>query len=122
MFREKYTHQARLHDALYALEKHPDKIPIICEPISSAHPKINRNKYLVAQDLTVGQFIYSIRPRIIGLKPEQALFLFISNSGRGSNHDMIIPATSALIKNLYDQYKSTDGFLYIGYSLENTFG
>jgi GABA(A) receptor-associated protein len=68
----------------------------------------------------VGQFIYSIRPRIIGLKPEQALFLFISNSSK--NHDMIIPATSALIKNLYDQHKSTDGFLYIGYSLENTFG
>lgn len=120
MFREKYTHQARLQEALYALEKYPDKIPIICEPISSAHPKINRNKYLVGQDLTVGQFIYSIRPRIIGLKPEQALFLFISNSSK--NHDMIIPATSALIKNLYDQHKSTDGFLYIGYSLENTFG
>jgi len=33
-----------------------------------------------------------------------------------------MPPTSCLIHDLYDKYKDDDGFLYISYSGENTFG
>ena len=47
------------------------------------------------------------------LPPEMALFIFVNNT---------IPSSSTLMSNLYSQYKDPDGFLYLTYSGENTFG
>lgn len=115
-FKSKYSHTQRLAEALRVISKHPDKIPIICEPINPQTPNINRSKYLVSGELTVGQLLHIIRPRIENLiHKNQALFLFVSNN-------RIIPATSSTVNDLYDRHKDTDGFLYINFSLENTFG
>ncbi|KAF1335399.1 Autophagy-like protein 8, partial [Globisporangium splendens] len=75
--------------------KYPDRIPV-----------------LVPADLTVGQFVYVIRKRI-KLSPEKAIFIFINK--RAS-------ANCALMSNIYEEQKDVDGFLYITYSGENTFG
>ncbi|KAH8061997.1 ATG8-like protein [Aureococcus anophagefferens] len=69
-------------------------------------------RYLVPADLTVGQFIYVIRKRI-KLPPERAIFIFVDN---------VIPPTAALMSTVYEVQKDEDGFLYITYSGENTFG
>lgn len=63
-------------------------------------------------DLTVGQFVYVVRQRI-QLPPEKAIFIFVRNS---------MPATASLMSEIYDRYKDEDGFLYVTYSGENTFG
>lgn len=52
---------------------------------------IDKKKYLVPSDLTVGQFYFLIRKRI-QLRPEEALFFFINNA---------IPPTSAAMGSLY---------------------
>ncbi|KAE9034773.1 hypothetical protein PR001_g9578 [Phytophthora rubi] len=56
-----------------------DRIPVICE---KADPSdildIDKKKFLVPVDLTVGQFVYVIRKRI-KLSPEKAIFIFINN-------------------------------------------
>jgi len=115
-FKSKYPHNRRLAEALRVISKHPDKIPVICEPLNPQTPNINRSKYLVSGEVTVGQLLHIIRPRIENLiNQNHALFLFVSNKS-------IIPAISSTINDLYDQYKDMDGFLYINYSLENTFG
>lgn len=60
--------------------KYPDRVPVICEKADRSDiPDIDKKKYLVPADLTVGQFHYVIRKRI-QLAPEKALFLFCSNS------------------------------------------
>ncbi|KAE8964937.1 hypothetical protein PR001_g28882, partial [Phytophthora rubi] len=69
-------------------------------------------KFLVLADLTVGQFVYVIRKRI-KLSPEKAIFIFINN---------VLPPTAALMSNNYKEQKYSNGFLYITYSGENTFG
>ena len=56
--------------------------------------------------------MYVIRKRI-KLSSEQAIFLFVNGT---------IPSTSVVLYNLYDTCKDEDGFLYITYSGENTFG
>ena len=63
-------------------------------------------------DLTVGQFMSVIRKRMY-LKPELALYIFINGS---------IPSNSTILQNLFLDYKDDDGFLYINYDVENTFG
>jgi len=93
--------------------KYPDRIPVICEKADRSDiPDIDKKKYLVPADLTVGQFIYVIRKRI-KLPPERAIFIFVDN---------VIPPTAALMSTVYEVQKDEDGFLYITYSGENTFG
>ena len=52
---------------------------------------LDKKKYLVPSDLTVGQFYFLIRKRI-HLRPEDALFFFVNN---------VIPPTSATMGALY---------------------
>ena len=47
------------------------------------------------------------------LPAEQAIFLFVNG---------IIPATAALMNTVHEEHKDPDGFLYVTYSGENTFG
>lgn len=94
-------------------QKYPDRIPVICEKAEKSDiGNIDKKKYLVPADLTVGQFIYVIRKRI-KLTPEKALFTFVND---------VLPPTASLMSAIYEQYKDEDGFLYITYSGENTFG
>lgn len=112
-FRKNYSLEKRKSESSRIKSKYPNRIPIICEKnINCDVPNIDKNKYLVPVDLTVGQFLYVIRKRI-KLNPEKALFLFINNT---------IPATSQLLSQIYKDYQNEDGFLYIIYSSENTFG
>jgi len=113
-FKKDYSFTRRHSEAMRIKEKYDDRVPIIVNknPKCKNLPDINKKKYLVPLDLTVGQFIFVIRKRI-ELPPEKALFIFINNT---------LPPTSALISQIYADYADDDGFLYIVYSGENTFG
>ena len=105
--------EKRQAEARRIREKYPDRIPVIVEKADKSDiPSIDKKKYLVPSDLTVGQFTYVIRKRI-QVNPEKALFIFVRN---------ILPPNAALISDVYGDYKDDDGFLYLTYSGENTFG
>jgi GABA(A) receptor-associated protein len=55
---------------------------------------IDKKKYLVPADLTVGQFVYVIRKRI-KLSPEKAIFIFV---------DEVLPPTAALMSSIYAEH------------------
>ena len=94
-------------------EKYPDRIPVIVERAERSDvPNIDKKKYLVPADLTVGQFVYVVRKRI-KLSAEKAIFVFVKNT---------LPPTAAMMSAIYDEYKVEDGCLYMTYSGENTFG
>lgn len=103
-----------IDEAKRVLEKFPTKIPIIVNVASKCKelPPLEKNKYIVPDDMTVGQFIYVVRKKI-KLKQGQALFFFCNNS---------IMANTASLKLIYEQNKAENGFLYIYYSSESTFG
>lgn len=112
-FKEKNTFDFRLSESNRIRNKFPDKTPVIVEKGSkSTLPEIDKNKYLVPSDITMAQFMYIIRKRLT-LPPETALFLYI---------DSTFPTTSSLIKEIYSDHRDEDGFLYIQYTGENTFG
>merc|ERR1712083_530785 len=95
------------------LKKYPDRLPVIVEKAPNSDiPDIDKKKYLVPADLTVGQFVYVIRKRI-KLTPEKAIFIFVKD---------VLPSTAALMSKVYEDHKGEDGFLYVTYSGENTFG
>lgn len=108
------TLQERQEKSRSILEKHPDRIPVIClrDPRSDGLPEIDRSKFLVPGNLSVSQFSLVIRKRI-RLPPEMAMYLTINNT---------MPAPTTLMSTTYDNHKDEDGFLYIVYAGENTFG
>eukprot|EP01117_Protostelium_nocturnum_P007280 TRINITY_DN2604_c0_g1_i1.p2 TRINITY_DN2604_c0_g1~~TRINITY_DN2604_c0_g1_i1.p2 ORF type:complete len:122 (-),score=38.60 TRINITY_DN2604_c0_g1_i1:145-510(-) len=112
-FKNDYDFGRRKEFAEKIRGKYPDRIPVIVEkaPKSDA-PEIDKKKYLVPADITAGKFIFEIRKQI-KLNPDQAIFLFVNDT---------IPATGQLMSQIYEKNKDEDGFLYVTYSGENTFG
>jgi GABA(A) receptor-associated protein len=113
-FKYQYTFEQRIKESTRILSKYPDRIPVICEKSKSSGnlPTIDKTKFLVPWDLTVANFIFIVRKRL-NLRSEDAIFLFIGNN---------IMSTSCVIGEIYRYNKEEDGFLYIQYSKENTFG
>ena len=74
-FKKKYSLEKRKEESKKILNKYPEKIPIIVEKDKKSKIKdIDKNKYLVPEDLTMAQFLYVVRKRIT-LSPEEALYL-----------------------------------------------
>lgn len=115
-FVEKYTLAERFRECNNIIKKYPDKIPIICEKNirDKATIDIDKHKFLVSRDINIGQFVYVIRTRL-RLPPSAALFLFVGD------YYTILPNSTPII-DAYDQFKNSDGFLYLTYSKENVFG
>ncbi|KAG8933656.1 ubiquitin-like protein atg8 [Tulasnella sp. 417] len=112
-FKDTHPFEKRKAEAERIRQKYPDRIPVICEKADRSDiAVIDKQKYLVPSDLTVGQFVYVIRKRI-KLAPEKAIFIFV---------DEVLPPTAALMSAIYEEHKDEDGFLYVSYSGENTFG
>lgn len=107
-------YKERVVESNNIMTKYPDKIPIIVYPSKNCGlPELDRSKFLVSKDLTVGQFLYIIRKRM-KLDSCKALFMFTEKN--------TIPVTHEPIKMIYENHKNKDGFLYFQYSSENTFG
>jgi GABA(A) receptor-associated protein len=103
----------RLTESKKIIDKYPNRVPIIVTKNNKCKLKnIDKNKYLVPNEMTIGHFVYTIRKRL-QLEPQLALFFFINNK---------VVATSSIMLEIYNNDKNEDGFLYITYQDENTFG
>jgi GABA(A) receptor-associated protein len=112
-FKEKFPLNKRKEEASRIVIKYPNRVPVIVEKSKDSDiDTLDKKKFLVPEDLTVGQFLFVIRKRI-KLTPEKAIFMFVNNT---------LPSTSCLMSYIYNQHKDIDGFLYITYSGESVFG
>lgn len=113
-FKMMHSFDKRLNESKKLNEKHPNLIPIIVEKSdSSSVAEINKKKMLMSRDATVIKLLQAIRSRI-KLDATEAIFIFIDNR--------TIPAPNSTIGEVYEKYGDKDGFLYVTYSSENTFG
>lgn len=112
-FKSQFSFRERLSESRRIMEKYPDKLPIICEKNSNKEPNISKSKYLVAVDLKISQFIFVIRSKL-NIDASQAIYLFV-------NSDTLV-TSNTYIATIYELYKDDDGFLYLNYAFENTFG
>ncbi len=111
-FKELHTLEERQIESAKIMAKYPERIPIIVEKGNCQLKDIGKNKFLVIKDMTVSQFIFMIRKKI-HLDPSQSLFILMNNRIASGN----VP-----IGSLYEEYRDTDGFIYMVYTSENTFG
>lgn len=113
-YRQRVSANDRKITADRIMKQHPDRIPVVVEcseQLQRDHP-LNKNKFAVPYELTLGQFLFVIRKHM-KLQPEYALFAFINNR---------IHPTTTPIGVIYANEKTDDGFIYIDVCQESTFG
>ena len=111
-FKDNHSFDKRIKESTKIIEKYPDRIPVIVERANTHVKEIDRKKYLVPKDLTMGQFLHIIRQRI-KLKSHESIYLFVNGT---------MAPTSMLINEIYNKHQNKDKFLYINYCSESTFG
>ncbi|KAI4303066.1 hypothetical protein MLD38_038743 [Melastoma candidum] len=112
-FKDDYPFDKRVEESKSIADKYPDRVPVIIERYSRTElPELEKKKYLVPRDMSVGQFIHVLSSRL-HLAPGKALFVFVKNT---------LPPTASRMDYVYQSYKDEDGFLYMCYSTEKTFG
>merc|ERR1711988_617080 len=95
-YKEEHPFEKRRTEGEKIRRKYPDRVPVIVEKSPKARiGDLDKKKYLVPSDLTVGQFY------------------FVNN---------VIPPTSATMGSLYQEHHEEDFFLYIAYSDESVYG
>lgn len=98
------------------LTKHRDYVPIIAlnsDPKST--PFLNKFKFIGKKEHTFGKFLLEAKSSSYILDSNRALFFFCGDAGK-------IIRDNELLGDLYNKYRDPDGFLYINYMAENTFG
>ena len=96
-------------------KKYPNRFGIIVSKRElSRAPDITKNKYLAPDDITINQLVYVFRKRI-KIKETQGVYFYVDNI-------LLSVSSNTNIGEIYHRYKDEDGFLYITYDVENTFG
>lgn len=98
-------------------QKHPDSVYVILLPSNNKPIEGIRQKYIIQKDHPMQTLIQNVRSRAI-LNSHEALYFFLMKNDESG----VMATPSILMSTLYEQFKSKDGFLYIQYSAENTFG
>ena len=111
-FRQRLTEDQRRREFSRVADKLNKFVPIIMERGNRETPHIDKEKYLVPVDLTMGQLSFVVRKRL-QLKGSDALFLLVNKT---------LCTGTRLTGDVYDTHRDPDGFLYVTYTLENTFG
>ncbi|KAH8517157.1 hypothetical protein Peur_048373 [Populus x canadensis] len=112
-FKDEFTFEQRLEESQDIIAKYPLRVPVVVERYCKTDlPEMEKKKYLVPRDMSVGQFIHILSSRL-RLTPGKALFVFVKDT---------LPQTAALVDSVYESLKEEDGFLYMCYSSEKTFG
>uniref|UniRef100_A0A8C5S828 Microtubule-associated proteins 1A/1B light chain 3C n=1 Tax=Laticauda laticaudata TaxID=8630 RepID=A0A8C5S828_LATLA len=115
-FKHRKSFVSRKNEVAAIRIRFPYKLPVILERYSKEKilPALNKVKFLVPGDFTMGQFVAIIRNRM-GLMSTQAFYFLVNG-----NHSLV--NMSATMGDVYTTYKDEDGFLYMTYASQEMFG
>ena len=111
-FKVRLTLEQRKDEFARVRHRRDNFVPVIMEASGTDTPRMDKEKFLVAKDLTMGQLSYVVRRRVC-IEPSHALFLLVGER---------LVSTTTLVGSMYDAHHDEDGFVYVTYTTENAFG
>ncbi|XP_061690837.1 microtubule-associated proteins 1A/1B light chain 3C isoform X1 [Syngnathoides biaculeatus] len=114
-FKQRKCLETRKDEVCSIRSKFPNKLPVIVERYirEKTLPLLDKTKFLVPFELTLGQFLCLLRNKI-DLESTQALFLLVAEKS--------MSCMSSSMGEVYTHYRDPDGFLYITYASQEMFG
>ncbi|KAF3838516.1 hypothetical protein F7725_010284 [Dissostichus mawsoni] len=114
-FKQRKCLETRKDEVCSIRSKFPNKLPVIVERYVREKnlPLLDKTKFLVPFELTLGQFLCLLRNKI-SLESTQALFLLVAEKS--------MTCMSSSMGEVYSHYCDADGFLYITYASQDMFG
>ncbi|XP_051276901.1 uncharacterized protein map1lc3cl [Dicentrarchus labrax] len=114
-FKQRKCLETRKDEVCSIRSKFPNKLPVIVERYirEQTLPLLDKSKFLVPFELTLGQFLCLLRNKI-ALDSTQALFLLVAEKS--------MSCMSSSMGEVYSRHRDTDGFLYITYASQEMFG
>lgn len=115
MYKQQKTLLERRTECEKIRKSTPTRIPVICEKAmtNKTLPELQKRKLLLQPEMSMAQLSVYLAHEL-NTPPESALFLFVGT---------VIASPSSIAGVLYDKCRDKeDGFLYITYNTENTFG
>ncbi|KAJ6186307.1 Autophagy-related protein 8 [Penicillium mononematosum] len=119
-FKDEHPFEKRKAEAERIRQKYADRIPLTdWQPTGHLREgrEVRYRDHRQEEVLSAGRphrgTVCLCDPQAHKALPEKAIFIFV---------DEVLPPTAALMSSIYEEHKDEDGFLYITYSGENTFG
>lgn len=114
-FKDRKQFNFRKKDSDTIVDQYPDKLPIIIERYKNEKglPVLDKIKYLVPYEMTMGTLSSIIRKRL-QLNATQSLFLIVNNKN--------VFCSSTPLGEIFAAEKDDDGFLYVVYASQEVFG
>jgi hypothetical protein len=116
-FQKEFDLDERLDMSSKMKNQHKDCVPVIVErcPESRA-PRVGQKKFLATKGVTIPTFLKGLKDFIKshgdGVREGEDLHLFVNAEERGR---FLLDGEGNMV-NIYEEYKSKDGFLYILFS------
>jgi GABA(A) receptor-associated protein len=113
-YKSEKTFEQRQLESQSMIERYPDRVPVIVTPSKDAKIILDKRKFMVPKTVSCAQFAWILRRRMgTKLLSSEAMFIFVNNR-------LLNP--TQLICETYSTSVDADGFLYLVYGFENTFG
>ncbi|OMJ80015.1 hypothetical protein SteCoe_19838 [Stentor coeruleus] len=104
--------EARREKSANLLSENPGKIPVVMLKGKNSKLELEKHLYLVSNQLTLAEFLYSIR-KSIRIDKSEGFYLFVSDR---------LPPLNLHMLQLYQRSSEDDGFLYITYTTQEDKG
>lgn len=118
-FKDDYDIESRKSQSKEALDKfYPYKVPVIIQKHHTERhlQSFKRRKYLIPRDMKYSSLLFCLRRKVVqNVSPDIAIYLMTENGKLLCNTDDILSI-------YHRNCNKEDGFLYLYYCSENTFG
>ena len=125
-YSQQHSLQKRIEHSTFISAKFPERVPLIVQPKPhSSSTWLKNSKILAPKTSTIGALLCHVR-ETIPLDAQCGLYYMVDTSKKEIspflNQQYQIIGGNDLVGHLYTQFVKPDGFCYIYYAAESTFG